>query len=198
MDVNAIFQSNLFNWGILPILIFLARIVDVSIGTVRVIAIAKGMKGLAPLLGFFEVLVWILVIGQIMRNLANPLCYLAYASGFATGNYVGMVIESKLALGSVLIRVITRMDATDLIQLLRLENYQATVVDAEGRDGKVKILFMLVSRQDIPHVVEIIQLHNPNAFYSIEDVRFVQEKQADLRKPRERKIYPEFLRRLGK
>jgi uncharacterized protein YebE (UPF0316 family) len=198
MDLTTFFQSNLFTWLILPILIFMARIVDVSIGTVRVISIARGMRGLAPLLGFFEVLVWILVIGQIMRNLTNPLCYLAYASGFATGNFVGMVIESKLALGSVLIRVITRMDATDLIQLLRLENYHVTVVDAEGRDGKVKILFMLVSRQDIPHVVEIIQLQNPNAFYSIEDVRFVQEQEVALRKPRERKIYPGLLRRLGK
>ncbi|HOQ05094.1 MAG TPA: DUF5698 domain-containing protein, partial [Anaerohalosphaeraceae bacterium] len=85
-----------FAWIVLPLLIFIARIADVTIGTIRLIFVARGMKILAPLAGFFEVLIWLVVIGQIMRHLANPLCYIAYAAGFAAGNYIGMMLVDRL------------------------------------------------------------------------------------------------------
>lgn len=175
MQLTSFLESNLFTWVILPLLIFSARIVDVSIGTLRVIFISRGWKILAPIMGFFEVLIWLLAIGQIMRHLDNPLCYLAYASGFATGNFLGMVIENKLALGTVILRVITKTDAVQLIQTLKSQNHGITTIDAQGSTGPVKLIFMLISRHDLPDVLGTIKTYNPNAFYSVEDVRFVKE-----------------------
>ena len=97
---------DLYTYLLLPLLIFCARIIDVSIGTLRIIFVSKGKRNIAPLLGFFEVLVWILAISEIMQNLNNWVCYVAYAAGFAAGNYVGMIIEEKLAIGILIIRII--------------------------------------------------------------------------------------------
>ncbi len=175
MDFTQIFGYNLTVWLIIPLLIFLARIIDVSIGTVRVIFVAKGVRLLAPILGFFEVFIWLLAIGQILKNLTTWQNYIAYASGFAMGNYVGMMIESKLAIGSVLIRVITLREARELLDALREKNFRVTDIDAEGRDGPVKVLFSVVARNSIPRILEIVKEYNPRAFYSIEDIRYVRE-----------------------
>ena len=104
------FNTELFTWVILPLLIFLARILDVSIGTMRLIFVSKGMKYLAPILGFFEVIIWLLAISQIMQHLDNVLCYVAYGLGFAMGNYLGIVLEEKMSIGTVLIRVIPQKE----------------------------------------------------------------------------------------
>ena len=89
-----------FTWVGLPILIFLARILDQSIGTLRLIFLSKGMKHIAPFLGFFEVIIWLLAVGQIMQHLDNWLCYVAYGAGFAMGNFIGISIEERLSLGT--------------------------------------------------------------------------------------------------
>jgi hypothetical protein len=91
----------LFNWLILPLLIFLARISDVTLSTIRIVFVMSGRRNLAPVLGFFESLIWLIAISQIIKNISSPLSYVAYAGGFATGTYVGMFIEEKLALGKV-------------------------------------------------------------------------------------------------
>ena len=88
-----------FSLLVLPVLIFCARIVDVSLDTMRILYMNRGRKVIAPLLGFVQALIWILAVSQVMKNLANPICYLAYGAGFATGNYVGMRIEEKVATG---------------------------------------------------------------------------------------------------
>ncbi len=168
-------DSALFTWVILPILIFCARIIDVSIGTLRIIFISKGRQYVAPILGFFEVLVWILAIGQIFKHLNNIICYVAYASGFATGNFVGMYLEHKLAIGTQMIRIITRFDASELINELRSAGFGLTIVDGEGAIGPVKIIFTLIRRREQRQVVEFIQRYNPKAFFSIEDVRTAKE-----------------------
>ncbi len=95
------FGSDWFNYLVLPAAIFLARICDVTIGTLRIIFVSKGNKLIAPVLGFFEVLIWIIAITRIIENLNNPFCYVAYAAGFATGNYIGLRVEEKLAVGIV-------------------------------------------------------------------------------------------------
>ena len=107
-----------YTWMLLPFLIFAARVLDVSLGTVRVIFVSRGLKYLAPLVGFFEILIWLLAIGQIMKNLSNPACYIAYAAGFAMGNFVGICVAERLSLGVVLIRVVTKKDALPLVQVL--------------------------------------------------------------------------------
>ncbi|HZD43761.1 MAG TPA: DUF2179 domain-containing protein [Methanomicrobiales archaeon] len=175
MDFVALYNSDLFAWVILPILIFLARICDVSIGTIRIIFVSRGLKNLAPILGFFEISIWLMAIGQIMRNLDNPISYIAYAAGFAAGNFVGMTIEDRLSIGNVVIRIITRDDSEKLVNFLKSENYGVTTIDGDGATGKVKIIFSVISRHDIPHVVKQIEETNPHAFYSIEDVRHVNE-----------------------
>ncbi len=170
------FNSEIFNYLILPLLIMLARIVDVSLGTIKIIFISKGYKHLAPFLGFFEVLVWLLAITRIFQNLDNWICYVAYALGFALGSFVGIKIEEKLALGVQLIRIITRKDASTLTQVLREGGYGVTSIQAEGSTGKVGILYSIVNRKNIENVVQVIHKHNPKAFYTIEDIRFVSKQ----------------------
>jgi len=162
-------------WFILPSLIFIARIIDVSMGTVRVIFISRGLKYLAPVVGFFEILIWLLAIGQIMKNLSNPACYIAYAGGFAMGNYVGIYIAEKLSLGIVLIRVVTKRDAQTLVEYLKAENYGVTSVDGHGTVGQVKVVFTIVPRREVRRAVDLIKKFNPQAFYSIEEVGFVEK-----------------------
>jgi len=174
MDNTWFFSSSFYVWFVLPFLIFIARIADVSIGTVRLIFVSRGFKYLAPVVGFFEVLIWLLAIGQIMKNLTNPACYIGYAGGFAMGNYVGMLISEKLSLGVVLIRVITAKDAIPLVEHLKSKNYGVTSVDGHGTSGQVQVVFTIVPRREIPSVVDSIKKFNPQAFYSIEEVGFVE------------------------
>lgn len=174
------YHSETFTLVILPILIFLSRVCDVTIGTVRVISVSRGHKFLAPMFGFFEVLIWIIVIGKVMENLNNPLCYIAYAGGFAVGNFVGICVEEKLAMGSFIIRVITQKNAAELTEKLVAEGFGVTAVKAEGAEGSVDVIYSIINRSDLKHVLELIREFNPNAFYTIEDVRYV--KQGILRK----------------
>lgn len=160
---------------IVPAFIFFARICDVTIGTMRIIFVSRGMKMVAPVLGFFEVFIWIIAVGQIFQNLTNPLNYFAYAAGFATGNYVGMLVEERLAMGLALIRVITQRDATNLIEYLRGAGYGVTVLDAQGKQGPGKVIFSVIKRKNIKDVEKAIHEFNPKAFYSIEDVRRAAE-----------------------
>jgi len=168
-------NSAFFAWFLLPLLIFIARVADVSIGTVRVIFITRGLKYFAPIVGFVEILIWLLAIGQIMQNLSNPLCYIAYAGGFATGNYVGIWIAEKLSLGVVLIRVVTSKDASELVEYLKTAKYGVTSVDGHGSSGEVKVVFTIVPRREVTSVVNLIKQFNPKAFYTIEEVGFVEE-----------------------
>jgi uncharacterized protein YebE (UPF0316 family) len=173
--MESIFSPELTTWVIMPALIFLARVTDVSIGTIRVIFIARGMRKLAPLFGFFEVLIWLIVIAQIFNNLTHWINYIAYAAGFATGNYVGMVLENRLAIGKAILRVITRIDAEKLVEVLRDRKFVLTEINAEGISGPVKILFMVVSRVQLPEAISLVKQYNPRAIYTIEDVRFANE-----------------------
>ena len=175
MNNVLLLSSNFYTWFVIPFLIFIARIADVRIGTVRVIFVSRGFKYLAPIIGFFEILIWLLAIGQIMKNLSNPVCYIAYAGGFAMGNYVGICIADKLSLGVVLIRVITKIDALPLVEHLKSKNYGVTSVDGHGKSGQVKVVFTIVHRREVPSVVDLIKKFNPQAFYSIEEVGFVEK-----------------------
>ena len=175
MDDAVFFDSNLYAWLVLPLLIFLARVADVSIGTVRLIFISRGLKSLAPVVGFFEIFIWLLAIGQIMKNLSNPACYVAYAGGFAMGNFVGMWIAEKLSLGVVLIRAVTQKDAKELVGYLKSADYGVTSIDGQGANGQVKVVFTIVPRREVKKVVDLIKKSNPKAFYTIEEVGFVEK-----------------------
>lgn len=165
-----------FNYMLLPFLIFIARICDVTIGTIRIVMVSKGKKIVAPLLGFVEVFIWIVAISEIMQNLDNWMNIFAYAAGFATGNYIGLLIEEKMAMGVVRLQVITAKKADELIVKLKLAGYGITHHEATGATGSVSILYSIVNRADLPKVVKVVRESNPNAFYSIEDVRFVNKR----------------------
>jgi uncharacterized protein YebE (UPF0316 family) len=158
---------------ILPVMIFLARICDVTLGTLRIICVSKGKKVYAAFLGFGEVLIWISVIAQIMQNLNNPICFVAYAAGFAMGNFIGITIEEKLAMGTLIIRIITNSDATALIYSLKSAGFGVTVLDAHGAAGPVHVIYTVIKRAALPEVDQIIKTFNPNTFYSIEELREV-------------------------
>ncbi len=166
-------NPQLFAYFIIPLLIFLARVIDVSIGTMRVIFVSRGFKLLSAVCGFFEVIIWLVAITQIMKNLNNVINYVAYASGFAAGNYIGMIIEEKIALGNVILRVVTQNDLCELLNCLKQKNYGVTLLNAEGHTGTVKILFTVIPRHEIEQVIRYVKKVNPQAFYTIEDIRFV-------------------------
>ncbi|MBU4075375.1 MAG: DUF2179 domain-containing protein [Euryarchaeota archaeon] len=168
-------DSDFFALFILPLLIFFARVIDVTFGTIRIIFVSKGEKFLAPIFGFFEIMIWLFAIGQVMQNLTNITYYIAYAAGFATGNFVGIYIEDKMAIGKLVVRIITKKDACDLIDALKSKNYGITIVDAQGATGSVKIIFTVIKRQDADDVVGMIKHFNPRAFFSMEEVRAASE-----------------------
>jgi uncharacterized protein YebE (UPF0316 family) len=157
------------------LLIFGARITDVSIGTLRVILVARGMRRLAPVLGFFEVLIWVAAITQIMRNLDNVLAYFAYAAGFATGTYLGMCFEEKLAVGFCMLRVIVSGNANNLIESLKQSGFGITILDGHGSRGPVKIIYTIINRKNLGKAMAIIQNCTPSAFYAVEDVRMASK-----------------------
>jgi uncharacterized protein YebE (UPF0316 family) len=167
------FDTGFFTYFLLPFLIFLSRIMDVTIGTIRIVMVSKGQKFWAPLLGFFEILIWLLAISRIFENLDNWACYLAYAAGFATGNYIGLIIEQRLAMGIVKIQIITRRSATELIQNLKSAGYGITHHEAKGSSEDVSIIYSIIKRNEIQKVENIVKETNPKAFYSIEDVKSV-------------------------
>ncbi|MBK7214616.1 MAG: DUF2179 domain-containing protein [Bacteroidales bacterium] len=195
--MQSLFQdSELFAWVILPLLIFLARICDQSIGTLRLIFISKGMKYIAPLLGFFEVIIWLLAVGQIMQHLDNWVCYIAYGAGFAMGNFIGIRIEERLSLGTVIIRVILSSESPELVSNLKEQNFGLTLVDGEGAKGKVKLIFSIIRRKEVQRFVGIVQQYNPNAFYTIEEVKSSNE--GVFRRIKERSVLDGFGARLKK
>jgi uncharacterized protein YebE (UPF0316 family) len=186
----------LFTWIILPLLIFFARIMDQTIGSMRLIFLAKGMKYIAPLLGFFEVIIWLLAMGQIMQHLDNWLSYVAYGAGFATGNFIGMLLEEKISLGTVIIRVILSRQSPELIHELKSQNFGLTLVDAEGSKGNVKLIFSIIRRKELSNFINTIHMFNANAFYTVEEVKSASE--GIFRQTGSRSVFSSFAARLEK
>ncbi len=166
--------NGIFGLIILPLLIFFARIADVSLQTLRIIFTSRDRIKIAPIVGFFEVLIWLLAIGQLFQNITNILYYLAYAAGFATGNYVGIYIERKLSLGLLSIQLILKRDPTQLLNSLNAAGYGLTTFTAEGKTGTVKMVILIIKRKNLKKVLEIIEKNYPNAFISIEQVQSVR------------------------
>ena len=175
MDLRDAFDPVIFDWVILPAIIFFARLIDVALGTLRILFISRSMQKIAPIVGFFESLIWLFAISQIVMNLNNIMSYFAFAAGFASGNYLGIYIEHKLAVGLLSIRVITSEDGTDLQNYLRAQNFGVTSVSALGVTGKVRLIISVIKRKDLDVYISIVKKYNPKAFVSVEDIRSVQE-----------------------
>ena len=156
---------------LLPALIFFARVVDVSIGTMRIVFLSRGMRLLAPVFGFFEVLIWLIAISRIMGNLTSWVNYVAYASGFAAGNYVGMYLENRLAMGLLSVMVITPDDASPLVRMFTEQRFGVTRVAGQGAQGEVGVIYVIIKRRDLDQVSRMLKEHRPDAFVVVNDIR---------------------------
>jgi len=175
MDITSIVNSDMYLYLILPILIFLARIVDVSIGTLRIILMNRSYKLISGIIGFFEAIIWLLAITRIMNNLTNIYAYIGYALGFGVGTYIGVVLEEKISLGKVNLRIITHLDLKPLLDKLKRSENTYTSAGADGPDGKVNLIHTIIDRKALRAVLAEVMQYDPNAFYIVEDIRFVRE-----------------------
>ncbi len=172
----------------LPVLVFVAEVCVVTLSTMRTIFVARGMKFLAPLLGFFEISIWLFAIGQIMQNLNDVSCYLAFAGGFTLGNFFGISLEQKLALGSVVVKVITHQDAAELVRNLQDAGYGVTTVDAQGTRGPVQMVWSVIRRKELDSVVELVRQFDADAFYSVYDLQSAASQVAGAPKTQVRRL----------
>src|SRR6186713_1778440 len=168
-------SSAAFSYFLLPLLIFIARIFDVSINTIRIIYVLGGRRTTATILGFFESFIWLMAIRQIFEHLDNWICYVAYPAGFASGILVGMIIEERIAYGKVIVRIITRKEVHELIAYLNTQQFRYTHVNAEGPDGHENLVFTVLERESLEVLLYKLKDILPTAFYTIEKVNRATE-----------------------
>jgi uncharacterized protein YebE (UPF0316 family) len=167
----------------LPVVVFVAETCVVTLATIRTIFIARGWKTLAASLGFFEVSIWLYAIAQVMQHLSSPGCFLSFAGGFALGNYLGVLIEQKLALGNVVVHIVSRNHESELAESLRWAGFGVTALEANEANGTVQAMFTVVPRRQLNNVISIITRHDPKAFYSVGDLRSAAEGVYPSRRP---------------
>jgi uncharacterized protein YebE (UPF0316 family) len=161
----------------LPLFIFLARVTDVSIGTVRLICVTRGRRAAAIFLGFFEVLIWVLAVSSVLAHLSQWVNILAWAGGFATGNAVGMWIEQRLALGMQMVTFLSKGKAQAVAERFRFGDMMVTTMQGSGRDGPVAVCFAVVPRKQTPTVIRMAKEIDPNVLVTVEDVRETSARQ---------------------
>ncbi|MEP0842356.1 MAG: DUF2179 domain-containing protein [Phycisphaerae bacterium] len=157
--------------SLLPFFIFGLRVCDVSMDTMRMISVVRGRRLLAAVLGFVQVLVWLVSISAVMRYLDKPINMVAYAAGFATGTWVGIWLEGHLALGQQIVRLISNDLDAGLADRLRATGFAVTELEGHGRDAPVKICFIAVRRREVPDLLRQATELDPDVFITVEDVR---------------------------
>jgi uncharacterized protein YebE (UPF0316 family) len=155
-------------------LIFALRVGDMTLDTLRMLVIMRGRKSIAWILGFFQAAIFILAISSVLADLNNPLNVIGYAAGFATGNVVGMLIEERLAIGHIHMRVVSSRRGSAIAERLREDGYAITEIPGRGKDGTVTVLNASVRRKNVGRVRNIINDVDPEAFITAEDVRPVR------------------------
>jgi uncharacterized protein YebE (UPF0316 family) len=151
--------------------IFLLRVSDMTLDTLRVLFVMRGRKAPAWLLGFFQSIIFVVAIGTVLSNLTNLLNVIGYAAGFATGNVVGMLIEERLAIGHVLLNIISPRRGTAIAERLRQDGFAVTEIPARGRDGMVTLLSCSVLRKRVEEVRKTVNEIDENAFITADDIR---------------------------
>jgi len=156
----------------LALLIFGLRIVDVSMGTVRTISVVMGMVRLSVIMGFMEVLIWVVAVSQVIAHIdQSPFLPLAYATGFATGNALGILIERRIALGVVVVRILSPDSGFEIADTLRSMGQVLTTFTGSGRNGPVTLIFITCNRKDLPDILQVAQQVDPKIFYTVEPAR---------------------------
>ena len=161
--------------------IFFARVCDVSLGTLRTIIVFRGHRLLAASIGFVEATIFILAVSQVIKNLDAWYLAIAYAGGFACGNYLGMVVESKLAMGKELLRVVSYRADIELADLLR--RHGAPVIEMDGRRRNrepVTVLLVILPRKRVPEILAVVKAADPDAMFTITDVKQSVEDDLEL------------------
>jgi uncharacterized protein YebE (UPF0316 family) len=181
----------------LPALVFVAELTVVTLSTVRIICLGRGRKVLAASIGFFEVSIWLFAIGQIMQNLSNLGCYLGFAGGFTAGNFLGVLVEKRLGLGTLVVRVITARETQGLADRLRAGHYGVTCVEGRGAAGPVTVVLTVIPRKELAGVVAIIKGFDPQCFYSVDDVQSAEAGVFPRRRGGLGDVIPATLRRLA-
>ncbi|MBN1489469.1 MAG: hypothetical protein JXA69_06075 [Phycisphaerae bacterium] len=154
-----------------PMFIFLARLTDVSIGTLRTMCVVRGMRWLAPILGFFEITIWITAVSGVLTHLDHWYNILAYAGGFAAGNSLGILLEQKIAIGMQAIRLISKGRSAAVAEGLRLAGFVVTEITGHGNAGDVSLSIVVVPRRYTPVVLKVAHGVDPDVLSSIEDLR---------------------------
>jgi uncharacterized protein YebE (UPF0316 family) len=156
------------------LLIFCLRLVDVSLGTVRLLMIGRGQRKIAPLLGFVEVTIWVIAISQVITNLDNIINILAYSGGFAAGTLVGMWIEDKLPLGHVGISIVSTTQGQEIARKLRQADYGVMELIGSGQSGVVNLITTIVTRKDVKDVLQLVNQTDPRSFIAVDDMKVVK------------------------
>lgn len=169
-------EIDVISYILLPALIFLARVADVTVATVKLMFVVNNARRMAAILGFFEALITIMALSRIMQDASNMLAFVMYAAGFATGTYVGMWIEEKLAYGSVLIRIISKHIPNELLSYLTEHQYRYSLLDANDQSGNTQVLFTVCKRSKIESFLTNLERIAPQALYTIEGVKQVSHE----------------------
>lgn len=161
------------NHLLIAFLIFITRVTDVTLGTIKIRFISRGCKTIPPLLAFVEILIWLVAIRQIMINLDNPICFIAYALGYACGTYSGLRIEEKLASGILMVTFIINNKVSKITDGLKKQRFAYTKINAKGSYGKVDMFFSVIKRRDLKNFIALIEKTDPSCFYSVTEVHSV-------------------------
>ena len=156
------------------LMIFIMRVANMSLDTIRVMMVVRGRKGWAWVTGFIQTVIMIYVLSAVIKEVDNLLNIIAYAGGFATGNVVGMWIEDKLAMGYTHLRIISTKTGLAIAENLRKRGYAVTEISGRGRDGTVTLLNVSVQRKNKDKVSEIVEQVDEDAFITAEDLRPVR------------------------
>jgi uncharacterized protein YebE (UPF0316 family) len=155
------------------IVIFFLRIVDVSLGTLRMIMVIRGKRGWAALIGFVEVTIWVVAVSQVITNMDSVWKVLAYSGGFAAGTLAGMWLEDRLALGDVAVYVVSKERGSSVANAVRKAHYGATEVPAYGQAGPVSMISVVTPRKRLDELIRLVNGTDPAAFVTVDDKRQV-------------------------
>lgn len=151
--------------------IFFARVFDVSLATFRTLMVVQGRKIPASIIGFFEVSIYITALSKVVSSLDNPFNLLAYGLGFACGNYVGITIENKIALGNLAVQIILKKSGNkELMEVLRENGFGVTVIVGQGLEGTKDILSVAINRKDLNNLKKIVYQYDKNAFITVNNI----------------------------
>ena len=154
---------------LLGALIFLARVADVSMGTMRTISIVQGRTRIAFLLGFIEVSMWLVIISTVIHSISEkPILGVFYALGFSTGNVAGIILEKRIAFGHIIVRIISTQSGREIAEKIRQSGHAVTTFQGEGLTGPVTMLYVVCLRKEQTEVVQMVRSIEPDAFYTVD------------------------------